>query len=65
MERTMLSRSAIRPRLSDLYFRREQIDRAIQALEVVETLRARRGAVGDYNGLFFCARRLRLVTREE
>jgi len=65
VERTRLSRSAIRPRLSDLYFRREQIDRAIQALEVVETLRSRRGAVGDSNGLFFCARRPRLVTREE
>ena len=34
--------SAILPRLSSLYFRREQIDRAIHALETFQGLRARR-----------------------
>jgi hypothetical protein len=48
VDRTRQSRTAILLRLSNLYFRREQLDHAIHALEIIETLRARRSQARDH-----------------
>jgi hypothetical protein len=61
VDRTRQSSSAMRPRLSSLYFRLEQIDRAIHALETFQSLRARRSHATD--NAFAVTRRFRSRNR--